>query len=70
MLKKLFDVAVNPAANGRDCEDVVIVLADGEAEARSLVSEFQSGLIASVTTYGGQVSAVGPSRIVGRFRGH
>ena len=68
-LKKLFDVTVN-SFDVREGADVVIVLADGDVEARSLVADAEAGQIKSVSAYPGLVSAVGASRIVGRFKAH
>lgn len=62
-LKRLFDVVL---ADDRDraAGDALIVLADDEAEARSLVGS----PVAEIVAGSGLVSVIGRSRIVGRTR--
>lgn len=68
-LKTLFDVTVGPLKKARVCDDVVLVLATEEAEARAIVEESKRfGQIKFVLPEAGQIAANGPSRIIGRLQ--
>lgn len=61
--KQLFDVAVSRTDDALHPSRIMIVLADYEGEARSLVSA--TGKIHAATAYEAAVAAVGPGRIIG-----